>query len=281
MTEMTKKPNWFVRLLIIFFCIGLSIMIYYNFFYVEPVGIVKNGLYTLLALLLILVLSESFDNFSIGKLISITRDVKEKNEENKKLEQKNSELISQIISISNIQNQKQESTNVFGDYYTLNKKNIQVGNENSDSVQELIDRIGHSVVIADVETNIKSELQEKGLNIEGDTNKVLIRHLAGTQLLLEFERIHSNIFGSQIHFLRQLNVSISKGLTNIEVTAHFEKVKQTYNVFNEWNSEQYFNYLFSKLLITKNDNNSVHITNMGVEYLTWITRNGINDNKSL
>lgn len=48
-----------------------------------------------------LVLSESFDNFSIGQIIAIKREFKAKQEENKKLEQKNSDLISHLISITN------------------------------------------------------------------------------------------------------------------------------------------------------------------------------------
>ena len=75
MTDLQKKPNYFVRVLIVIFIIGLSFMIGFNFIAVEPIGTIKSGIYILLAIVLILVLSESFHNFSIGKLISITREV--------------------------------------------------------------------------------------------------------------------------------------------------------------------------------------------------------------
>lgn len=196
-------------------------MIGYNFICVEPIGEVKNGIYILLSMLLILVLAESFDNFSIGKLISIKREVEVKKEENKKLERKNSELISHLVSITNNQNQKQQSTNVFGDYYTEQPKNLQPKEINNDNVQELIDRIGNSIVITDLENNIKSELKEKNLDTEGETVRVLLRHLAGTQLILAFERVHSIIFGSQIYLLKELNKSIPEGIPEDEVFAHF------------------------------------------------------------
>src|SRR5690606_27829846 len=112
-----KKPNYFVRTLIVLFCIGLALMIGINFICVEPYGEIKNGIYFLVSIILVLVLAESFDNFSIGKLISINKVVKEKEAENKKLERKNSELISHLVSVTNTQTQKQQSTNVFGDFY--------------------------------------------------------------------------------------------------------------------------------------------------------------------
>lgn len=283
MNDTTKKTNYFVRTLIVLFCIGLAFMIGYNFIAVEPIGSLKDGIFILLAFLLVLVLAESFDYFSVGKLISIKREIDVKKEENKKLEQKNAELISHILTISNTQNQKQQTTTVLGDYYTENKKEIQPEKPSNDSVQELIDRIGNSIVISNFEESIKVELKDKGLEVDGDTNKVLIRHLAGTQLLLEFERIHSHIFGSQIYLLRQLNKAIPNGLAEGDVLLHFENVKKRYSeTFFDWTSEIYLTFLYSRILITKaEDTNNIHITNLGVEYLTWITRNGIDDEKAL
>ena len=282
MTDLPKKTNYFVRVLIVMFIIGLSFMIGYNFIAVEPIGTIKNGIFILLAIVLVLVLAESFDNFSIGKLISITREVEIKTVENKKLEQKNSELISQIISITNIQTQKNQTTTVLGDYYIDNKKENQSVKPDNDSVQELIDRIGNSIVISELENNIIAELQSKSFLVEGDTNKVLVRHLAGTQLILEFERIHSLIFGSQIFLLKQLNIAIPIGYSETDTYAFFEKVKQIHrDSFTDWDSEKYLTFLISKSLILKNEINEIHITNMGVEYLTWIARNGISDDRPL
>ena len=86
MENMENNPkNWFVRILIILFCLGIASMIFFNFFCVEPYGEFKNGVFFLLSILLILVLAESFDNFSIGKIVSIKREIKNKEKENKKL----------------------------------------------------------------------------------------------------------------------------------------------------------------------------------------------------
>ena len=54
--------------------------IIFKFFYNEPISDISAGLIILIAFLLILALSESFDNFSIGKVISLSREVKKKEE---------------------------------------------------------------------------------------------------------------------------------------------------------------------------------------------------------
>ena len=264
MENMENNPkNWFVRILIILFCLGIASMIFFNFFCVEPYGEFKNGIFFLLSILLILVLAESFDNFSIGQIVSIKREIKNKEKENKKLEQRNTELISHIISITNTQTQKQQSTNIFGD----------------DTVQELIDRIGNSVVIADIENNIKKELVEKGFDITGETTKVLLRHLAGSQLLLTFEKINIAIFGSQIRLLRLLNSS--DGISEEDVSQYYSKVRLQFSeILNSWELGDYLSFLYSSMLIIKQDNN-IYITNLGVEYLVWITKNRIKEDKPL
>ncbi len=118
MDDNSKKPkNWFVRILISLFCLLLVGMVLYRYICVEPRGDISAGIVTLLCLLLVLVLAESFDNFSIGKLISVSREVKKKEKEVEKLEKQNGQLLSQLITISSSQTQTQSHTNVYGDYH--------------------------------------------------------------------------------------------------------------------------------------------------------------------
>lgn len=103
----TKKPNWFVRILIILLCIFIGGLIYFNFFWTRPPAQISTGLLVLVAFLTVLVLSEAFDNFSILKLISLSKTVKEKEGKNQELKKENSDLRNQIISISTSISQKQ------------------------------------------------------------------------------------------------------------------------------------------------------------------------------
>lgn len=103
----TKKPNLFVRILIILFCIFIGGLIYFNFFWTFPPAQISTGLIVLVAFLAVLVLSEAFDNFSIIKLISLSRTVKGTENKNQELKKENSDLRNQIISISTSISQKQ------------------------------------------------------------------------------------------------------------------------------------------------------------------------------
>lgn len=108
----TKKPNWFVRILIILLCIFIGGLIYFNFFWACPPAQISTGLLVLVAFLTVLVLSEAFDNFSIAKLISLSKTVKESNNKNQELKKENSDLRNQIVSISTSINQKQVNSTV-------------------------------------------------------------------------------------------------------------------------------------------------------------------------
>ncbi|EFK4234663.1 hypothetical protein G6738_004324 [Escherichia coli] len=117
MDSLKKKENIFVRVLIVLLCILLASMIMFNYFCLDPRGEINSGVIILLSLLLILILSESFDNFSLGKLISISREVKRKEQEVNKLEREKIELFNQLIKFTSIQHQTQQHTNVYGDYH--------------------------------------------------------------------------------------------------------------------------------------------------------------------
>lgn len=150
-----------------------------------------------------------------------------------------------------------------------------------EAVQQLLDIVGKSIVITDIEGRIKSELKAKGLNIDGDATKVLIRHLAGTQLLLSFEQIHNLIFGSQIFLLKKLNEVAGQGRPLIFVTDHIDRAKNLYSAgLGSWSYDQYLEFMYGRLLIVRHAD-QIHITNLGVEYLTWIARNGRRENNPL
>ena len=262
-------------------------MIAFNYCMVEPKGDINKGVLALFSMLLVLVLAESFDNFSLGKLLSISREAKKKGEQVKDLEQKNSELLKQLITISSTQTQTQQHTNVYGDYHgtpsaqRVSEQEVEP-KVDREEVEKLLAVIGDSVVIQDLVGRINAELESKGLSTDGDSEKILSKHLAGTQLLLAFEQIHSVIFGSQIYLLKKLNESAGEGKPIDFVHDHIDHVKSIFaDNLSSWDYEQYLAYLFSHQLVVKGDNEKIHITNLGVEYLTWIIRNGRKENKPL
>ena len=62
------------------------------------------------------------------------------------------------------------------------------------AVEDLM-RLGDSTLLKEVEAAIVDGLEKKGLDSASDSVKVLTHHLAATQIALEFEQVHSVIFG--------------------------------------------------------------------------------------
>lgn len=116
-----KETNWFSRVGIILIAVLIISMIIYKFFFNVPIAEISTGIIILLAFSILLALSESFDNFSIGKIISLSRKIQEKENviekkdtELKQVETEKRELLSQIISLSNNFSQRQSNTNIYG-----------------------------------------------------------------------------------------------------------------------------------------------------------------------
>lgn len=112
--ENKKEVNWFVRIALILLAGLIFTMVIFKFFFNEPISDISAGLIILIAFLLILVLSESFDNFSIGKIISLSRQLKKKEEKVNQVETEKKELLNQIITLTNSVSQKQNNTNIYG-----------------------------------------------------------------------------------------------------------------------------------------------------------------------
>ena len=173
---------------------------------------------------------------------------------------------------------------------SINKKGLKAGpspesqreqpETTNDAVQHLLSAVGDTIVINEQEGNIQKELEGKGLSTDGITVKVLIKHLAGTQLLLVFEKIQNSIFGSQIVLLRKLNEVRGQGINVEIVNRHIETAKESYpSELGDWTADQYLSFLRFYLLIIGQD--QIQITNLGVEYLTWMARNGRSENMPL
>lgn len=112
--EIKREVNWFVRIALILLAGLIFTMVIFKFFYTEPISDISAGLIILIAFLLILVLSESFDNFSLGKIISLSRELKSTEQKVEKIETQKKELLNQILSLSNNNLQRQSNTSIYG-----------------------------------------------------------------------------------------------------------------------------------------------------------------------
>lgn len=101
-----KSVNYFVRGLIVLYSLFLVGIVVVNLQGNTPPSI-TSGMITVLLLITVLILSESFDNLSIGKILSLTREVKLKDEEIKTTKHENAQLRENLIQLSSTMFQKQ------------------------------------------------------------------------------------------------------------------------------------------------------------------------------
>ena len=64
------------------------------------------------------------------------------------------------------------------------------------------------------------------------------------------------------------------------IETYFLKVKDMFKELQDWTSEQYLSFLIGRTLITVKDG-QYHITNKGVELLTWMVRTGQREDRPL
>jgi len=109
-----KKNNIFIRILMIGLVAFIIWIISYSFLHIEPKGSISTGVITLIILLVVIVLSESFDNFSVAKLFTMTRELKSKDTSIEKLDNQNNELRRELVNVVTSISQNQSSTNIIG-----------------------------------------------------------------------------------------------------------------------------------------------------------------------
>jgi len=117
-----KKSNNFVRALIVGLSGFIVWIVAYSFLSLEPKGSISTGIITLIILLVVIVLSESFDNFSVGKMLTMSREIKSKDTSINKLSSENTELRRELVNVVTSINQNQSSTNIIGFPDDLAKK---------------------------------------------------------------------------------------------------------------------------------------------------------------
>ncbi len=106
MSEETQSPNWFVRSLLIALVIFLGVLVWFSFFKDTTSFEITPGTVTILALMTLIILSESFNRLSLGKILSLSRDVKRTTTEKEDLKADNIRLRDSLIQVAtNIQSQ--------------------------------------------------------------------------------------------------------------------------------------------------------------------------------
>lgn len=125
---------------------------------------------------------------------------------------------------------------------------------------------------------VKKELEQRNLPIDSDTARVLLSYTGALFIALDFERIYSSIWGSQISILNFLNTRISAGRT--EIQPYYEVGETLYpEVFKTYPFEKYIAFLVSQGLVQQ-DAEVYTITLKGRTFLLYLVNQGLNQNKA-
>ena len=120
------------------------------------------------------------------------------------------------------------------------------------------------------EAEIREWLDKAQFPPGGDRERVLIRHLAGLTVIMIFEKIYFQIWGSQIAVLQFLNSSGPTGVQPDFLRPWFEQAAaREPEAYTGDTLERWLSFLESFFLITRAGNNVV-ITLEGREFLKYI-----------
>jgi hypothetical protein len=149
----------------------------------------------------------------------------------------------------------------------------------SESAEAILNYAGNSPLISANVEKIKKDLAEKKQTPENE-REILFKYLAVSQLELAFENIYGWIYGTQITLLKELN---SRGYgfkseKNFIIEYVENIIKANPAAFKEITPEQYLEFLKARSLIKEEDSN-VMITEVGIEFLSWMVKNGRSENK--
>ena len=226
-----KKGNKIVVRLLILFIAGL---ITANFILSEPKYEITLSIITCLALLVILALSDVFDNLSIPQVISLSKNIKEVKKENEGLKETNQKLIEQVVNIKNTNNQK-----VFVQLY--GSKNI-----------EDIGKSAEEEKLPELENTSSRRMRrivEKDNNIESS-----IRYRKYIQMLLLKKALASNNYEENIRDIKydvEL-VTMNNEIINNKETVNFDALSVTKerNIFYEVKTNFIINEMTVNRIIT-------------------------------
>ena len=131
-----------------------------------------------------------------------------------------------------------------------------------------------SIILLDYEERIKKDLENRRID-DKKAIEILCRHLAGTQIALNFEQIYSTIWGSQINLLKYLNSRVPTGDTADNLKVIFYETAAIIHplIYAGYPFENYLYFLRSRTLIME-ENGIYNITNLGRDFLVYMMQTG-------
>ncbi len=126
----------------------------------------------------------------------------------------------------------------------------------------------HSPMLLEVEGNIEAEIAQRHLTAPEDVRRALVKSLAGSLILLNFERLHRIIFGSQAAALILVNGTVGPTPVSDVEALYTEAVGKFPKVYEGRSFEEWLEFLTGQALLLR-EGDGLEITVKGREYLKW------------
>lgn len=109
---MKKEKSWVSKLIVAILAVAMIVLVGFSFFKGTPPYTISDGIVYILCLLIVLLISDSVETFSIGSIFTLKKKVQEKETEVSKLSSENKDLRNQITTLvsTTLNNQNKNST---------------------------------------------------------------------------------------------------------------------------------------------------------------------------
>ncbi len=156
---------------------------------------------------------------------------------------------------------------------TIPEQSQKLADTSETPTEELMNSFDNAI-LKERETAICTDLETRGITASDDKVRVLIRHLAASQLFFGYELVDNVIWGSQIYILENLNVN-RQGVLKKELKTFYDEAEKNWPLaFSVYPYDAYLSFLKSLGVIIIKENERLLITNYGVEFLGYLTKTG-------
>lgn len=170
---MKKEPGIYIRVLIVIIGICILSLLYTSFFLSDDKYEITSGTIILFLIIVVLALSESFNSLSIGKILSLSKEVQNKEAEKKEAKQESDMLRHELLKIvSNIQQSQVNNTfNTPPEYWGKALGVVPSDEKNSDSEENKQAEVSektreNSIGINDEKTQRSKRLKELSIHFK-------------------------------------------------------------------------------------------------------------------
>ncbi|MCF1710915.1 hypothetical protein L0V05_19065 [Tabrizicola sp. J26] len=150
--------------------------------------------------------------------------------------------------------------------------------DNRSELREVLESLDPNVLRSVPQETIESSLRADLDKVsEEKRQSLLLTALAKSRLESAFNLAYANIFGSQIHLLRQL---INRGghVSQDELEREFAVLQSENSTFLDWTLSKYLEYLHFYNFVSK-DEDGISITDFGREFLSYLSRMGLSEER--